>query len=89
MHLHSSTDFPGLPVIQFLIILHIESNSINSTVRNRLVLQFIHFRKDLLEAEAFQSWKTTLPETSFYSFYSKNLQNSSDSTIPGIPQPEG
>ena len=53
MHLYSNTDFPGLPVIQFLIILCIEYNSINSTVRNRLLLQFIHFRKDLLEAETF------------------------------------
>ena len=88
MHSYLNTDFPSLPVIQFLIILHIESNSINSTVRNRLLLQFIHFRKDLLKAEAFYNL-TRLPETSFYSFYSKNLQNSSDSTIPGIPQPEG
>ena len=52
MHLHSSTEFPGLPVIQFLIILYTESNSINSTVRNRLLLQLIHFRKDLLEVVA-------------------------------------
>ena len=73
MHLYSNTDFPGLPVIQFLIILHIESNSNNSTVRNRLLLQFIHFRKDLLEQKhsiVFENY-TKLPETSFYS---KNLQ---------------
>ena len=62
MHLYSNTDFPGLPVIQFLIILCIEYNSINSTIRNRLLLQFIHFRKVLLETEALHS----LPETSFY-----------------------
>ena len=55
MHSYSNTDFPGLPVIQFLIILCIESNSINSTIRIRLLLQFIHFRKVLLEAEAFYS----------------------------------
>ena len=55
MHSYSNTDFPGLPVIQFLIIICIESNSINSTVRNRLLLQSIHFRKDLLETEAFHS----------------------------------
>ena len=83
--MHSNTDFPGLPVIQFLIILRIESNSINSTVRNRLLLQFIHFRKVLLKAEAFSSLPR-LPETPFYLFYSKNLQ---DSSIQGIPQPEG
>ena len=39
----------------------------------------------LLKAEAFYS----LPRLPKTSFYSKNLQNSSDSTIPGIPQPEG
>ena len=88
MHLYSNTDFPGLPVIQFLIILCIESNSINSTIRNRLLLQFIHFRKVILKAEAFYSL-TRLPDTSFYSFYSKNPQDSSDSSIQGIPQPEG
>ena len=46
-------------------ILRIESNSINSTIRNRLLLQFIHFRKVLLKAEAFHSL-TRLPETIFY-----------------------
>ena len=46
-------------------ILQIESNSINSIIRNRLLLQFIHFRKVLLEAEAFHSL-TRLPETTFY-----------------------
>ena len=88
MHLYSNTDFPGLPVIQFLIILHIEHNSINSTVRNRSLLEFIHFRNMLLKEEAFYSLPR-LPETSFYSFYSKNLQDSSDSSIQGVPQPEG
>ena len=86
--MHSNTDFPGLPVIQFLIILRIEYNSINSTVRNRLLLQFIHFRKVLLKAEVFYGL-TRLPETSFYPFYSKNLQDSSDSLISRIHQPEG
>ena len=55
MHSYLRTDFPGLPVIQFLMILQIEINSINSTVRNRLLLQFIHFRNMLLEAETFHS----------------------------------
>ena len=85
MHLYSNTDFPGLPVIQFLIILCIEYNSINSTIRNRLLLQFIHFRNMLLKAEAFYS----LPRLPEFSFYSKNLQDSSDSSIQGILQTEG
>ena len=46
-------------------ILRIESNSINSTIRNRLLPRFIHFRKVLLETEAFCSL-TRLPEITFY-----------------------
>ena len=42
----------------------------------------------LLKAEAFYNLPR-VPEISFYSFYLKNLQNSSDSTMPGISQPEG
>ena len=61
-------------------ILRIESNSINSTIRNRLLLQFIHFRKVLLEAEAFHSL-TRLPETSFY--MQKTKSSSIDTTYRG------
>ena len=59
MHLYSNADFPGLPVIQFLIILCIESHSINSTVRNRLLLQFIHFRNATQSRGILQSSKTS------------------------------
>ena len=78
------------------MILQIEFNSINSTVRNRLLLQFIHFRNMLLEVEAFLQVSedyTRLPETSILLILLKEihkiLQNSSISTFQGIPQPEG
>ena len=46
-------------------ILRIEYNSINSTIRNRSLLQSIHFRNVLLQAEAFYSL-TRPPETTFH-----------------------
>ena len=54
-----NTDFPGLPVIQFLTTLCIESNSNNSTVRNRLLLQFINFRNAAQSRDILQSSKTS------------------------------
>ena len=56
MHLYSNTDFPGLPVIQFLIILCIE---FNSTITNRLFLQFILFRNAIQSRGILQSYKTS------------------------------
>ena len=84
MYSYSNTDFPGLPVIQFLIILYIEFSSIDSTVRNRLLLQFNHFRKTYSE----QRHSTVY--TDFQKLHSthstqRNPQDSSDSTL----HPEG
>ena len=69
MHSYSKTDFADLPVIQFLVILQIKFNSIYSTVRNRLLLQFIHFRKTYSK----QRHSTVFQDSQKTSFYSKKF----------------
>ena len=54
----------------------IESNSISSTIRNRLLLQL--FISEMIHAKQWHySLQQRLPETSFHSFYTKNPRNSS------------
>ena len=54
----------------------IEINSINSTVRNRLLLQL--FISEMIHAKQWHySLQQRLPEASFHSFYTKNPRNSS------------
>ena len=54
----------------------IEINSINSTIRNRLLLQL--FISEMIHAKQWHySLQQRLPEASFHSFYTKNPRNSS------------
>ena len=79
MHANLNSDFQDpitdLQVYTKLIskyILRIESNSINSTIRNRLLLQSIHFRKDPFKQRHY-SLPKRLPETAFYMKKSKGF----------------
>ena len=61
----------------------IEINSINSTIRNRLLLQL--FISEMIHAKQWHySLQQRLPEASFHSFYTKNPRNSSSTnSTPG------
>ena len=69
MHAYSNTEFQNLiPVITSNVSsnrIKIQRNSINSTIRNRLLLQVIHFRNAPFEAVTLQS-SQRLPELLFY-----------------------
>ena len=66
-------------------ILRIESNSINSTIRNRLLLQSIHFRNVPFEAVALQS--STETSRKLHSTR-RNPRDSSNSTFYSGTHPE-
>ena len=72
---NSEISIQGLQV-QYSTFYSNKYNSINSTIRNRLLLQL--FISEMIHAKQWHySLQQRLPEASFHSFYTKNPRNSS------------
>ena len=86
-----SSNYKYIPVMFSSNRIKIQENSINSTIRNRLLLQVIHFR-NAFEAVALQSFTETsrtailheevLQDSSSYSSNSSSNYNSNSTRVP-------